>query len=106
MNINNYDILAPFEPPHLDAVTGLAIVKNKLVSGSKDKHVKLWSLDHNINNSKHTLLLFNDYVNSLYSNSSIIKVLSIIPYSTLAPKTVRLRFAIQKMTKSRFYPMF
>ena len=44
MSMSNWDVLSPFEPPHLDVVTGLAIVGNQLVSGSKDKHMKLWSL--------------------------------------------------------------
>lgn len=66
MNTNNFDILSPFEPPHLDSVTGLAVSRGKLVSGSKDKHLRLWALDHSINNSKHTLHVFNDYVNTLH----------------------------------------
>ena len=38
------EILAPFEPPHMDTVTGLAVIGNKLVSGSKDKNLRLWNL--------------------------------------------------------------
>ena len=45
----------------MDSVTGLAIVKDKLISGSKDKNLRLWSLDHSINNAKHTFPAFNDY---------------------------------------------
>lgn len=67
MNINNMDILSPFEPPHLDSVTGLAVIGNKLVSGSKDKNLRLWSLDHSVNNARHTLHLFNDYVSTVTS---------------------------------------
>ena len=62
MNIQNMEILSPFEPPHMDSVTGLAIVKDKLISGSKDKNLRLWSLDHCINNAKHTFPAFNDYI--------------------------------------------
>lgn len=72
MNTNNFDILSPFEPPHLDSVTGLAVSRGKLVSGSKDKHLRLWALDHTINNSKHTLHVFNDYVNTLHCNLIVI----------------------------------
>jgi hypothetical protein len=60
--MSNMEILSPFEPPHMDSVTGLAIVKDKLISGSKDKNLRLWSLDHSINNSKHTFPAFNDYI--------------------------------------------
>jgi hypothetical protein len=51
----------------MDSVTGLTIVKNKLISGSKDKNLRLWALDHSINNAKHTLHAFNDYVNTVQS---------------------------------------
>ena len=67
MAINSWDVLSPFEPPHLDSVTGLAMAGNKLVSGSKDKHLKLWSLDHAVNNNKHTIHAFNDYVTTVQS---------------------------------------
>jgi WD40 repeat protein len=67
MNINSMDILSPFEPPHLDSVTGLAVIGNKLISGSKDKNIRLWSLDHSVNNARFTLHLFNDYVNTVTS---------------------------------------
>jgi WD40 repeat protein len=67
MNTANFDILSPFEPVHLDSVTGLAISKGWLISGSKDKHLKLWALDHSVNNCKHTLHVFNDYVSALHS---------------------------------------
>ena len=46
----------------MDSVTGLAIVKDKLVSGSKDKNLRLWGLDMSINNAKHTFPAFNDYI--------------------------------------------
>jgi hypothetical protein len=46
----------------MDTVTGLTIVKDKLISGSKDKNLRLWNLDHSINNAKHTFPAFNDYV--------------------------------------------
>lgn len=42
--MNTMEILAPFEPPHMDTVTGLAIVKDKMISGSKDKNLRLWDL--------------------------------------------------------------
>ena len=65
MGMESLEILSPFEPPHLDSVSGLTIAGNKLVSGSKDKHLKLWSIDSAINNCKHTFYAFNDYVTAL-----------------------------------------
>ena len=61
------EILAPFEPPHMDTVTGLAAIGNKLVSGSKDKNLRLWNLEHSIGNLKNTTHAFNDYVTTLQS---------------------------------------
>ena len=73
MNIGTWDILSPFEPPHLDSVTGLEIVGNQLVSGSKDKHLKLWSLDHAVNNNIQTLHTFNDYITTLHCTPFLYK---------------------------------
>lgn len=55
----------------MDTVTGLAVVGNKLVSGSKDKNLRLWSLDHSISNLKNTTHAFNDYVTTLQSDNSL-----------------------------------
>ena len=51
----------------MDAVTSLTIVKDKLISGSRDKNLRLWNLDQSINNSKHTFPVFNDFVTSCES---------------------------------------
>lgn len=56
----------------MDAVTSLAIVKDKLISGSRDKNLRLWNLDQSINNSKHTFPVFNDFVTSCTSMSIFI----------------------------------
>ena len=50
---NNVNFITIRTPPHMDTVTGLTIVKDKLISGSKDKNLRLWALDHLINNAKH-----------------------------------------------------
>ena len=52
----------------MDTVTGLAVIGNKLVSGSKDKNLRLWNLEHSIGNLKNTTHAFNDYVTTLQSN--------------------------------------
>lgn len=106
MKIGNFDIQSPFEPPHLDSVTGLTISKGRLISGSKDKHLRLWSLDHSINNSKHTLHIFNDYVNTLHSIFIIMKALQIILSSTLARRMDMLRFATPKMIRYKYSQAF
>lgn len=106
MKIGNFDILSPFEPPHLDSVTGLTISKGRLISGSKDKHLRLWSLDHSINNSKHTLHIFNDYVNTLHSIFIIMKALQIILSSMLARRMDMLRFATPKMIRYKYSQAF
>ena len=47
----------------MDTVTGLAISKGYLISGSKDKNLRLWSLDNSIYNLKSTVHASNDYIN-------------------------------------------
>ena len=52
----------------MDTVTGLAILNNRLVSGSKDKNLRLWDINHSVSNLKNTTHAFNDYVTTLQSN--------------------------------------
>ena len=49
----------------MDTVTGLAISKGYLISGSKDKNLRLWSLDNSIYNLKSTVYASNDYINTV-----------------------------------------
>ena len=65
------DVLSPFEPPHMDTVTGVTVLKNQLISGSKDKNLRLWSLETSTNNVKSTIHAFNDYINCLTSDKSL-----------------------------------
>jgi hypothetical protein len=53
----------------MDAVTGLAIVGDKMISGSKDKNLRLWSLDQSVGNLKNTTHAFNDYVTTVQSQN-------------------------------------
>ena len=78
--------MSPFEPPHLDSVTGLAIAGNKVISASKDKHLRLWDTNHTINNNKHTFHAFNDYVTTVQSKIFITKVLQTVLFSMQDPK--------------------
>jgi hypothetical protein len=106
MNLSNLDILSPFEPPHMDSVTGLAIVSNRLISGSKDKNLRLWALDHSINNAKHTLHAFNDYVNTVQSTICLMQAPPDTPSSTLVPRTDKSRSATPRTTASKFWAGF
>lgn len=65
----------------MDTVTGLAVVGNKLVSGSKDKNLRLWNLDHSISNLKNTTNAFNDYVTTLQSIFEFMKAIIHYQYS-------------------------
>lgn len=69
LNGNPNETLTPFESPHYDTVTGLTVFKDYLVSGSRDKTLKLWSLDKdnnkNIYNDAHA---HKDWINALLSN--------------------------------------
>jgi WD40 repeat protein len=49
----------------MDTITSLTVSSNYLISGSKDKNLKLWSLDGSSNNIKCTTHAFNDYINTL-----------------------------------------
>ena len=55
----------PFEPPHFDMVTCMIEMRGYLISGSKDKNLKLWDLAEPINNLKNTSYAHNDYVNTI-----------------------------------------
>jgi hypothetical protein len=59
----------------MDTVTGLTIIKDKLVSGSKDKYLRLWGLDHSINNAKHAFPAFNDQITLCESNLYYIQMI-------------------------------
>lgn len=67
MDMNSLEVLSPFEPPHMDTVTGLAIIEDRMVSGSKDKNLRLWDLEHSVGNLKSTTHAFNDYVTTVKS---------------------------------------
>ena len=65
---NRMEALSPFEPPHMDTVMSLAVVNGYLVSGSKDKNLRLWSFD---GANTCTVHAFNDYVNVVYSHLGV-----------------------------------
>lgn len=59
----------PFEPPHMDTVTGLTVLNGYLISGSKDKYLRLWSLESCSNIS--SIPAFNDYINSVITDENL-----------------------------------
>jgi WD40 repeat protein len=73
MSLDTAELLPPFENPHFDAVTGLATLNNYLISGSKDKNLKLWNLDAPSNNHRNTSYAHNDYINSVIRNDCLIQ---------------------------------
>ena len=82
LNIDSMETLTTFQPPHMDTVTGLAISRGYLISGSKDKNLRLWSLDNSIYNLKSTFHAFNDYITTVESNPSHTQLTTIIRSST------------------------
>ena len=65
MNVKDMEILSPFEPPHMDSVTGLTTIGNRLISGSKDKNLRLWNLEHTVNNLQSKTLMLTDSISAL-----------------------------------------
>lgn len=55
----------------MDAVTSLTVSNNHLISGSKDKNLRLWSLDNSLPNIRCTTHAFNDYVNIVESDINL-----------------------------------
>lgn len=55
----------------MDTISSLTVLNNHLVSGSKDKNLKLWAFDGSLNNLKCTTHAFNDYVNTLETDKTM-----------------------------------
>lgn len=55
--------LPSFDPPHYDTVTGLGWADNHLISASKDKILKIWSVDGQLVEQK--MNAHKDYINVL-----------------------------------------
>jgi WD40 repeat protein len=64
-NTKTFETLAPFEPPHFDAVTSLAILDNTLVSGSRDKNLRCWDYSNLSNRYSDVMQAHSDWINAL-----------------------------------------
>ena len=93
MIIDTMEVVNPFEPPHMDTVTALTVLNGYLVSGSKDKYLRLWSLDTCSNSS--TVLTFNDYINSVITDS-------VLPIFYSGARTGEIKMAAIESEKIRF----
>lgn len=65
MNIKTYETGVPFEPPHFDAVTSLAILDQSLVSGSRDKNLRCWNYESQMSNVTDVMGAHSDWINTL-----------------------------------------
>lgn len=55
----------------MDTVTSLTVLNNYLISGSKDKNLRLWSLENTSNNIRCTAHTFNDYINAVETDKNL-----------------------------------
>ena len=69
MNIDTMETVNAFDPPHMDIVTSLTVINGQLISGSKDKYLKLWSLDNCTNTS--SVHAFKDHINCLTTDPNL-----------------------------------
>ena len=44
--MNQHHEISLFKPPHYDMITSLTTLDNYLISGSRDKFLKLWSINN------------------------------------------------------------
>jgi hypothetical protein len=78
LNITNFDVISPLDPPHYDTVTSLGILKDKLISGSRGNDLKLWNINPEFKGDKQIYLNYgNDGINSIKSIIYIILFLII-----------------------------
>ena len=61
-------------PQHYDAVTSLALMKDNLVSGSRDGHLRVWNLWDSVQEGPQKIQLakraHQDWINTLASKKS------------------------------------
>ena len=62
--LKTYEIMPPFDPPHFDVVTSLAMLDGTLISGSRDKNLRCWDPSQGVKNQD-IMSAHQDWVNSL-----------------------------------------
>ena len=65
LSIPDFETLPPFTPPHYDTVTAITAIQNTILSGSRDKNIKRWSLDSTEVNTGNIIGAHQDWVNAL-----------------------------------------
>ena len=64
MSLHTFETLQPFEPPHFDAVTSLALLDDSLISGSRDKNLRCWDYKNSMNKD-FIVNAHSDWINTL-----------------------------------------
>ena len=59
----------PFEPPHFDAVTSLAVLDQNIISGSRDKNIRWWNYFDSSIKHQDIMGAHSDWINTLQTDS-------------------------------------
>mmetsp|Transcript_48873 Transcript_48873/g.35971 ORF Transcript_48873/g.35971 Transcript_48873/m.35971 type:complete len:96 (-) Transcript_48873:492-779(-) len=65
MNLSTMEVLPPYNPPHFDVVTSLAVLDSYLVSGSRDKNLRCWDANLSQGKLSDAMQAHSDYINAL-----------------------------------------
>ena len=68
MKLNDLGTLKPYETSHYDTVTCLALYDNSIISGSRDKSLRIWDQDKD-NENKSIINAHTDWINCLNTDS-------------------------------------
>lgn len=69
--MNKHWEISTLNPPHYDMVTSLATFGDYLISGSKDKFIKLWSINREYVVDRSSIQAHNSYVNALCADGDL-----------------------------------
>lgn len=89
MNLETNEVMPAFDNPHFDAVTSVAANRGYLVSGSRDKCLKLWNIDTPYNPYLNAYYGHKDQINSIIRKQVLIQTIPPCRSSTLAPRTAK-----------------
>ncbi|CAG9310966.1 unnamed protein product [Blepharisma stoltei] len=68
LNLRSFETIKPYESNHTDIITSLAIYKDSIISGSRDKTIKRWDRADNVNYQP-ILNAHTDWVNSIITDN-------------------------------------